>query len=72
MRDIPNYLDDPQQILFWEFDEFILLAIAFGTGIMVGYLGVLLVMGLVGIKFYRKTNGLKARTGFTFFNWCDS
>ena len=32
MRDIPNYLDDPQQILFWEFDEFILLAIMFGIG----------------------------------------
>ncbi len=60
MRDIPNYLDDPQQILFWEFDEFILLAIAFGAGIMVGYLGVLLIIGLVGIKFYRKVKDRQA------------
>jgi conjugal transfer pilus assembly protein TraL len=35
MKDIPAYLDDPQQVLFWEFDEFILLAIMFGIGIMV-------------------------------------
>jgi conjugal transfer pilus assembly protein TraL len=60
MREIPNYLDDPQQILFWEFDEFILLAIAFGVGIMVNYLGVLIVWGLVGIKFYRKIKDRQA------------
>ncbi|MCX7099904.1 MAG: type IV conjugative transfer system protein TraL [Methylobacter sp.] len=60
MREIPNYLDDPQQILFWEFDEFILLAIAFGVGIMVNYLGVLIVSGLVGIKFYRKIKDRQA------------
>ncbi len=33
MRDIPNYLDDQQQILFWEFDEVILLSIMFSIGI---------------------------------------
>ncbi len=60
MRDIPNYIDDPQQILFWEFDEFMLLAIAFGVGLMVNYLGVLLVSGLVGIKFYRKIKDRQA------------
>ena len=60
MREIPNYLDDPQQILFWDFDEFILLAIAFGIGIMVNYLGVLIVSGLVGIKFYRKIKDRQA------------
>ncbi len=54
MRDIPNYLDDPQQILFWEFDEFMLLAMMFGVGIMVNFLGLMLVAGLIGIKFYRK------------------
>lgn len=53
MREIPNYIDDPQQILFWEFDEFILLAIAFGVGIMVNYLSVLILSGLAGIKLYR-------------------
>lgn len=60
MRDIPNYLDDPHQILFWEFDEFILLAIAFGVGIMVDYLGILILSGLVGIKFYRKIKDRQA------------
>ncbi|MBS3952233.1 MAG: type IV conjugative transfer system protein TraL [Methylomicrobium sp.] len=60
MRDIPNYLDDPQQILFWEFDEFILMAIAFGVGILVDYLGVLLALGLVGIKLYRKLKDRQA------------
>ena len=60
MRDIPNYLDDPQQILFWEFDEFMLLAIAFGVGLMMNYLGILLVSGLVGIKFYRKIKDRQA------------
>ena len=47
MKDIPNYLDDPPQILFWEFDEFILLA-------------VMTVTGLVGIKFYRKIKDRQA------------
>lgn len=60
MTPIPNYLDDPQQVLFWEFDEFILLAIAFGVGIMVNYLGVMLLSGLVGIKFYRKIKDRQA------------
>lgn len=60
MREIPNYLDDPQQILFWEFDEFILLAIAFGVGIMANYLGILIVSGFVGIKFYRKIKDRQA------------
>lgn len=60
MREIPNYLDDPQQILFWEFDEFILMSIAFGVGIMVNYLGMLLISGLVGIKFYRRIKDRQA------------
>ncbi|WP_051299717.1 type IV conjugative transfer system protein TraL [Methylobacter luteus] len=60
MRDIPNYIDDPQQILFWEFDEFILLAIAFGVGIMVNYLGVLILSGLAGIKVYRRIKDRQA------------
>ena len=60
MQEIPHYLDDPQQILFWEFDEFILLAIAFGVGIIVNYLGVLILSGLVGIKFYRKIKDRQA------------
>jgi conjugal transfer pilus assembly protein TraL len=60
MTDIPNYLDDPQQILFWEFDEFILLAMMFGIGLMVGHLGKMLVAGLVGIKFYRRIKDRQA------------
>lgn len=60
MRDIPNYLDDPQQILFWEFDEFILIAIAFGIGIIVDYLGVLTLSGLISIRFYRKIKDRQA------------
>jgi conjugal transfer pilus assembly protein TraL len=60
MREIPNYLDDPQQILFWEFDEFMLLAIMFGIGIMVNYLGVLILSGLVGIKFFRRIKDRQA------------
>jgi conjugal transfer pilus assembly protein TraL len=60
MRDIPNHLDDPQQVLFWEFDEFILLAIMFGLGIILNYLGTLLIIGLVGIKFYRKIKDRQA------------
>ncbi|NOU22636.1 MAG: type IV conjugative transfer system protein TraL [Methyloglobulus sp.] len=63
MRNIPNYLDDPQQILFWEFDEFILLSIMFGIGIMVNYLGALTLTGLVGIKYYRKIKDRQA-SGF--------
>jgi len=54
MRDIPNYLDDPQQILLWEFDEFILLSVAFGLGIMTDYLGLMLVSGFFVVKYYRK------------------
>jgi len=49
MRDIPNYLDDPQQILFWEMDEFLLLAMMFGVGLMVNFLGLMLVTGLSNI-----------------------
>jgi conjugal transfer pilus assembly protein TraL len=63
MRDIPNYLDDPQQLLFWEIDEFLLLAIMFGIGIMVNYPGVLTLLGLIGIKFYRKIKDRQA-SGF--------
>jgi len=60
MRDIPNYLDDPQQILFWEMDEFLLLAMMFGVGLMVNFLGLMLVTGLIGIKFYRKIKDRQA------------
>lgn len=60
MRDIPNYIDDPQQILFWEFDEFILLSIAFGVGIMVNFLGVLILSGLAGVKLYRRIKDRQA------------
>lgn len=60
MKRIPNYLDDPQQLLFWEFDEFILLSIMFGIGIMVNYLGSMILVGLVGIKFYRKIKDRQA------------
>jgi conjugal transfer pilus assembly protein TraL len=54
MIDIPNYLDDPQQMLFWEIDEFILLAFMFGIGIMVNYLGTLVLFGVIAVKYYRK------------------
>lgn len=60
MRKIPNYLDDPQQMLVWEFDEFILLAFAFGLGILTNHLGVLLIAGLVGVKYYRKIKDRQA------------
>ncbi|PPD43790.1 MAG: type IV conjugative transfer system protein TraL [Methylobacter sp.] len=54
MREIPNYLDDPQQILFWEFDEFIILSILFAIGIMADHLGMLLAAGLFVVKLYKK------------------
>jgi conjugal transfer pilus assembly protein TraL len=60
MRDIPNYLDDPQQILFWEFDEVILLSIMFSIGIIVNQLSVLIIIGLIGIKFFRKVKDRQA------------
>jgi len=60
VKEIPNYLDDPQQILFWEFDEFILLAIMFGIGIMVNLLGTLVLLGFIGIKYYRKLKDRQA------------
>lgn len=54
MRQIPNYLDDPQQLLFWEFDEFVLLSIMFAIGIMADHLGMLLAAGLFLVKIYKK------------------
>ena len=60
MREIPVYLDDPQQLLFWEFDEFILLALAFGIGLMINFLSVLVITGLIGIKFYRRIKDRQA------------
>lgn len=60
MRDIPNYLDDQQQILFWEFDEVILLSIMFSIGIIVNQLSILIIIGLVGIKFFRKVKDRQA------------
>ena len=60
MRNIPNYLDDQQQILFWEFDEVILLSIMFSIGIIVNYLSVLIIIGLIGIKFFRKIKDRQA------------
>ncbi|WP_347990208.1 type IV conjugative transfer system protein TraL [Methylomonas sp. AM2-LC] len=60
MRKIPNYLDDQQQILFWEFDEFILLSLAFGIGIMLHYLGTFIVIGLLAGRFYRRMKDRRA------------
>jgi conjugal transfer pilus assembly protein TraL len=60
MREIPNYLDDSQQILLWELDEFILLGLAFAIGIITNYLGILVLLGLMGIKFYRKIKDRQA------------
>jgi conjugal transfer pilus assembly protein TraL len=65
MKQIPNYLDDPQQVLFWEFDEFIMLAVAFGVGLMINYLGVMILIGMVGIKYYRKLKDRQA-DGYLF------
>ncbi len=63
MRKIPNYMDDPPQLLFWELDEFLMLSIMFGVGILVNYLLTLILIGIVFIKFYRKTKDRRA-TGF--------
>lgn len=54
MRKIPNYLDDPAQLLFWELDEFLLLSIMFAVGIMVNFLLTLVVIGIILVKYYRK------------------
>ena len=54
MRKIPVHIDDPQQILFWEFDEFIILSLMFAIGIMADHLGMLLVAGLFIVKIYKK------------------
>jgi conjugal transfer pilus assembly protein TraL len=60
MRKIPNYLDDQQQVLFWEFDEFIILSLAFGIGIMIRYLTTLILVGLVAAKIFRRMKDRRA------------
>ncbi len=54
MKKIPNHLDDPAQMLFWEADEFLILSTLFGVGLAVSQLATLVVLGLALLKFYRK------------------
>ena len=54
MQKIPNYLDDPAQMLFWEIDEFLILCVFFGVGIVAGQLTAMVVFALVLVRVYRK------------------
>jgi conjugal transfer pilus assembly protein TraL len=60
MRRIPNYLDDPAQMLFWEVDEFLILCVFFGLGIAAGQLSLMVLASLVLVRVYRKVRDRRA------------
>lgn len=54
MKPIPTHLDDPSQMLLWEADEFVLLAVMFGVGILVGHLTPMILASLLLVRGYRR------------------
>lgn len=54
MRKIPTHLDDPPQLFFWEFDDFIILSVMFSIGILADHLGMLLIGGLLLVRLFQK------------------
>ncbi|QXP89487.1 type IV conjugative transfer system protein TraL [Methylococcus capsulatus] len=55
MKAIPNYLDDPEQVLLWEIDEFLILSTLFAVGLMINYLAVCLFVGYLLMRIYRRS-----------------
>ena len=60
MKKIPNYQDDPAQLFFWEFDEFLLLAVFFGVGLVVNHLFAIMCVAWVTLRAYRKVRDRRA------------
>ncbi len=54
MRPIPTHIDDPIQVLIWEFDEFILLSILFCIGILSGHLLKCVLLGIGVVKLFKR------------------
>lgn len=58
MSNIPIYLDDPKQIMYWEADEFILIAIAVSVAIVANLFWALPLFFIV--RFYRRVKDRQA------------
>lgn len=51
---MPKTLDDPDQILLWSMDEFIVVAILFGLGITFHQLSISMISAFIFLKVYRR------------------
>ncbi len=60
MQKIPNYQDDPAQMLFWEVDEFLIMSVFFGTGLVISQLTTMIILSFVLIRFYRRVRDRRA------------
>ncbi len=67
MKRIPNYQDDPAQVFFWELDEFLLLAVFFGVGLLIDHLFGMMFIAWVTVRFYRKMRDRRAN--FFVVHW---
>jgi len=60
MKKIPNYQDDPAQLLFWELDEFLLLSVFFGLGLAINNLFLSMCFAYFLLRTYRKVRDRRA------------
>lgn len=52
--EMPNGIDDPQIVMLWSIDEFGPIAICFIVGFLFEKVLLMLVVGLIMVKFYRR------------------
>ncbi len=69
VKQIPSRIDDPVQILFWEWDEFMLFIATFGAGIVLNYTLSGLIAAVLVTRYFRRSKGntLPGRLKHLFF-----
>lgn len=56
-KQIPSRIDDLLQILFWEWDEFVLFFAVFGAGIVLGFSVIGLLAAMVVTRYFKRSKG---------------
>lgn len=59
---IPQYLDEPERILFFTLDEAMILFSPFVLGIVMEHLLIGLLLGIAGLYSYRKLKGTHGKS----------
>jgi len=52
--ELPKYIDEPPQILMWRIDDLVPVIVLMVIGILANHLLPFLLVGFVGIRFYRR------------------